>query len=419
MSEDKKKAKKEVKDKDKEKDKDSKEKKKKDGSKTEKTKKTVKKKEGKDKEKKEKVAKTPKKETKDKEKDEKKDKDGAEKKTTKKRSPAQILKKEYNKWLDIAEETANLDWKSVNEAENLVVMAFGKCEFNVTYPATYPECDVNFFVFSTSDGMDKWNDEMQDVCDRKRQITFTEILNKCAELFLDCGPELEDSDEDDAGVAVDGYDFGDDIDKATVTITTDKKTSQVDSEFANRKFLEIGSPAATMRLISDLKSLKRSEGGGGTESLGFLAKPKIDPGKHLENLYHWEVKLSGFTGEIGEDLKRYAQGYVELEMRFSKDYPFQPPFVRVVQPRFKFMTGHVTTGGSICMELLTNTGWRSTNDIESILIQIRAEMQEGGARLESGGGSYSESEAWDAFYRAAKNHGWDVKGLDKNMFPKV
>lgn len=30
-----------------------------------------------------------------------------------------------------------------------------------------------------------------------------------------------------------------------------------------------------------------------------------------------------------------------LEMRFSKDYPHVPPFVRVVRPKFAFRTGHV------------------------------------------------------------------------------
>ena len=29
-----------------------------------------------------------------------------------------------------------------------------------------------------------------------------------------------------------------------------------------------------------------------------------------------------------------------------------------------FVTGHVTIGGSICMEMLTKSGWRPTNDIE-------------------------------------------------------
>jgi len=39
------------------------------------------------------------------------------------------------------------------------------------------------------------------------------------------------------------------------------------------------------------------------------------------------------------------------------DYPVDPPFVRVVRPRFAFHSGHVTIGGSICMELLTRSGW--------------------------------------------------------------
>lgn len=45
-------------------------------------------------------------------------------------------------------------------------------------------------------------------------------------------------------------------------------------------------------------------------------------------------------------------------------------------------------------------------------------MQEGGARIESNS-MYNENEAWDAFYRAAKNHGWNVNGLSNQMFPKV
>lgn len=31
---------------------------------------------------------------------------------------------------------------------------------------------------------------------------------------------------------------------------------------------------------------------------------------------------------------------------------------------FGFVAGHVTIGGSICMEMLTRSGWTPTNDIE-------------------------------------------------------
>ena len=78
-----------------------------------------------------------------------------------------------------------------------------------------------------------------------------------------------------------------------------------------------------------------------------------------------------------------TQPVVEMEMKFPKDYPMSPPFVRIVRPRFQFLTGkrlslmdplhlllslsytgHVTVGGSICMQMLTRSGWSPSNDIE-------------------------------------------------------
>ena len=82
-----------------------------------------------------------------------------------------------------------------------------------------------------------------------------------------------------------------------------------------------------------------------------------------------------------------------MEMKFPKDYPMNPPFVRVIRPRFKFLTGvcsfvslpircvslpircvslsmpsgHITVGGSICMQMLTRSGWSPSNDIEVCL----------------------------------------------------
>jgi len=193
----------------------------------------------------------------------------------------------------------------------------------------------------------------------------------------------------------------------------------VENKHANKEFLEIGSPAATLRLVSDLKNILKQN----PMNLGFSAEPVEKNG--MENLYHWNVKLMGIdkNTDLGRDMEKFRKvsgnDYILLEMRFSKDYPMVPPFVRIVKPRFAFRTGHVTIGGSICMELLTNSGWNSTNDIESILIQIRAEMLSGGARLDAGMNQsyeYTESEAWDAFNRAAVTHGWNVNGLSKQTF---
>lgn len=45
--------------------------------------------------------------------------------------------------------------------------------------------------------------------------------------------------------------------------------------------------------------------------------------------------------------------HVRLTMKFKDDYPFTPPFVRIVYPRFKRQTGYIIDG-AFCMELLTN-----------------------------------------------------------------
>ena len=36
---------------------------------------------------------------------------------------------------------------------------------------------------------------------------------------------------------------------------------------------------------------------------------------------------------------------IELEMLFPSEYPNDPPFIRVLQPRFALRSGHVTIGG--------------------------------------------------------------------------
>eukprot|EP01123_Difflugia_compressa_P012163 TRINITY_DN510_c0_g1_i1.p1 TRINITY_DN510_c0_g1~~TRINITY_DN510_c0_g1_i1.p1 ORF type:complete len:414 (+),score=105.93 TRINITY_DN510_c0_g1_i1:1315-2556(+) len=344
-----------------------------------------------------------------KEKKEKKEKDpNAPPKT-----PDEILKSEYRKWKKNNTKPIGIELVSLNTEEFNINFRFTDgVTFSVTYPESFPNArDEPFFVISTSDNMDTWNDNMQEYSEK--QLSLSKLLAKCVETYEHIkGTNYDFGEYGTGGLDDDGFGFKEEKKES-------KNFDAIDAQFADKKFLEIGSPAASLRLIKDLKSIKRAD----PALLGFTAEPRVEPGKNMENLYHWLVKLR-FDGQLGRDLqeaqKKFGIEAVELEMRFSESYPFKPPFVRVVRPRFQFLTGHVTIGGSICMELLTNSGWRSTNDIESILIQIRAEMQEGNARLDlSNTSQYSESEAWDAFYRAARNHGWDIKDIGPTMFPTI
>ena len=119
----------------------------------------------------------------------------------------------------------------------------------------------------------------------------------------------------------------------------------------------------------------------------------------------WTVEFFDFDKDtplekdMREVQKRTGKKAVELTMKFPPEYPFKPPFIRVVRPRFQARSGRVTIGGSICTQLLTDEGWKPVFDIESIMETIRQQMTdpESGAKIDhSNTADYTEAEATEA-----------------------
>lgn len=174
------------------------------------------------------------------------------------------------------------------------------------------------------------------------------------------------------------------------------------------------SPMTSKALSKELASIMNIQHTTSPEELGWY----ID-GHAVENVYQWIVELHSFPLELplAQDLMKANIQSVILEIRFGKTYPMSPPFVRVVSPRFlPFMQGgggHVTAGGAICMELLTNSGWSAVSSIESVLLQVKLAIESTEpkpARLERGGerGIYGPQEAKEAYIRACRTHGWII-----------
>jgi len=129
-----------------------------------------------------------------------------------------------------------------------------------------------------------------------------------------------------------------------------------------------------------------------------------------DDLYKWIVKIFKFDDNfpITLDMKKYNIDTINLELSFPQTYPFQPPFIRVLNPRFKYKTGHILSDGGICIELLTPSGWSSVYTIESILIQIKALIIEGDGRIDENKWNipYTLQEAKQGFERMARSYGW-------------
>ena len=172
-------------------------------------------------------------------------------------------------------------------------------------------------------------------------------------------------------------------------------------------------PMASKSLQRMLTSTLQVQESEPAHELGWYINPEL-----ISNMYQWIVELHSFDANlpIAKDMKAKGLKSVVLEMRFGKDYPISPPFVRVIRPRFlSFMAGgggHITAGGALCMELLTSSGWIPVSPIETVLLQIRLAMSSTDpkpARLEPGPvRDYGIGEAVDAFVRACAAHGWTV-----------
>lgn len=181
---------------------------------------------------------------------------------------------------------------------------------------------------------------------------------------------------------------------------------------------------ATKAIVRELKRLEEIQSRTSLHELGWY----MDFEK-MDNMFQWIVEFHSFDPSLPltQDMKQLGVTSIVFEIRFGANYPMSPPFVRVIRPHFlPFMQGgggHVTAGGAMCMELLTNSGWSPANSMESVFLQVRMALQNlepKPARLSRairGSNSaygpayvddYRVGDAIEAYTRAARVHGWEV-----------
>lgn len=173
---------------------------------------------------------------------------------------------------------------------------------------------------------------------------------------------------------------------------------------------------STKTLAGEIKHMQKVQASTPPSELGWY----IDFDS-MENMFQWIVEFHSFDPDLplAKEMKKAGITSIVLEVRFGRDYPYSPPFVRVVRPRFLPFSsgggGHITIGGAICMELLTASGWSPVTRMDTVFVSIRVAMSETErpAHLQTTKAStrmfdYSPDEALDAYIRFAGVHGWAV-----------
>ncbi|MEE6510518.1 hypothetical protein FKM82_030393 [Ascaphus truei] len=140
-----------------------------------------------------------------------------------------------------------------------------------------------------------------------------------------------------------------------------------------------GSVQASDRLMKELRDIYRSQ----SYKTGIYSVELVN-----DSLYEWHVKLLKVDPDspLHSDLlvlkEKEGVECILLNFSFKDNFPFDPPFVRVVSPVLS--GGYVLGGGALCMELLTKQGWSSAYSIESVIMQINATLVKGKARVQFG-----------------------------------
>lgn len=138
----------------------------------------------------------------------------------------------------------------------------------------------------------------------------------------------------------------------------------------------------TRRLMKELQEIRR---------LGdnFITVELVE-----DNLFEWNVKLHQVDKDsaLWQDMKETNTEFILLNVTFPDNFPFSPPFMRVLSPRLE--NGYVLDGGAICMELLTPRGWSSAYTVEAVMRQFAASLVKGQVRKRGragGRGSFRRS----------------------------
>ncbi|XP_073941982.1 ubiquitin-conjugating enzyme E2Q-like protein 1 [Choristoneura fumiferana] len=166
----------------------------------------------------------------------------------------------------------------------------------------------------------------------------------------------------------------------------------------------------TRRLMKELKEIQRSQ------------ESRTDPLFTVElvndNLFEWHVRLHQIDpeSELAADLRELHIPNILLHLVFPENFPFAPPFMRVIEPRIE--KGFVMEGGAICMELLTPRGWASAYTVEAVVMQFAASVVKGQGRVARAplraSREFSRRRAEEAFRSLVKTHdkyGWVTPAL--------
>lgn len=127
-----------------------------------------------------------------------------------------------------------------------------------------------------------------------------------------------------------------------------------------------------------------------------------------DDISNFNIKFYDFRHEdnIYKNLEKIDQNYIIANIKIPNDYPFNPPFIRIISPHFytdEF--SFVKNNGAICLDHLVPSKWTPSLKIENLLIQIRCYLSNETVELKKD--IYScEKSSEESFYQLIYKYNW-------------
>ncbi|OJA17322.1 hypothetical protein AZE42_04138 [Rhizopogon vesiculosus] len=329
------------------------------------------------------------------------------------------------------EDDGSVEFELVDSRDQTRIVVHLLCSDTSEYPDTH-----SIFCHSPEPG--SYGEQMKDICDEMLNASSSTTILEVAKHFLVKISGDEDDGEDglcdDIGIDEDDmpvFDARDDAEEVQPrsngngALPIDGKSKDHEDWVHDMSWVEKNTehllpppvdstPGATMALQKEFKGMMKeqanAEKNNDLATLGWYMPPEFNG----ENLYQWVIEMHSFDPSlpIAKDMASRGINSLVFETRFPPTFPHSPPFFRLVMPRFVGFAqgggGHVTIGGSICMDLLTSGGWLPSYNIAAILLQIRLAISSNPpARIASDWNQpYQPQEALQGYTRAATAHGW-------------
>uniref|UniRef100_A0A8C7J7W1 E2 ubiquitin-conjugating enzyme n=1 Tax=Oncorhynchus kisutch TaxID=8019 RepID=A0A8C7J7W1_ONCKI len=261
------------------------------------------------------------------------------------------------------------------------------CQFNVTgeklliihcnITESYPSIPPIWFVDSDDPSLTEVLERLEDV--RKGTSLVTDEVTSEEEDEEEMGEDIEDLDhyEMKEEEPVDGKKSEDDgIEKENLAILEKIRKNQRQDHLNGAVS---GSVQASDRLMKELREIYRSQ----SYKTGIYSVELVN-----DSLYEWHVKIrtvdpdSPLHSDLQVMKEKEGVDYILLSFSYKDNFPFDPPFVRVVSP---VLSGGDQVKVGLMMHFFTLfQGWSSAYSIESVIMQINATLVKGKARVQFG-----------------------------------